>query len=330
MAMTLIRPTSLNALRLIGLVAAASVAVLAMAVPSDAAAGRRPPRPVPVTVGSAPLVVPCGTSGTSVPAVWYFPDVKRPTGVVWVQHGFFRANSNVKTLAQYIAAHAGAIVVAPTLSSNPLAAGGCWINGPAMARGVAALFAGKRTALQHSAEIARGRPVTLPQPFVLSGHSAGGNLATSAAGYTTLPGGAIRHLRRVVLFDGVDFNGAMQQALRRLTASHFRMVLQIASPPSACNGFGAGTKAILAERGGSFVGVQLVGGTHIDAEGRDTDPFAVLACGLPRPANVAAVQTIAADWIRNGLTRSAYGILGGAPGQPISVGGATAIVLPAS
>ena len=281
-----------------------------------------------ITVGHAPLVIPCGSGGTPVPAGWFFPDRKRPTGVVWVQHGFFRAAANVLTLARYIASHTGAIVVAPTISSNPFAVAGCWINGPPMAQGVAALFAGSREALQRSADTARGRHVTLPRPFVLTGHSAGGNLATSAAGATTLPGGANRHLRGVVLYDAVDFGGAMAAALGRLSGSDFRPVLQIASPPSTCNAFGSGTNALLTARPGSFVGVQLVGGTHVDAEGPDSDPLALLACGIPRPENVAAVRSIAADWIRNALTGSAHGIIGGAPGQRIEVGAATAVVLP--
>ena len=283
----------------------------------------------PVTVGHAPLVIPCGTSGTPVPASWFFPDRRRPTGVVWVQHGFFRAAANVLTLARYIAGHTGAIVVAPTIGSNPFAAGGCWINGPPMAQAVAALFAGSREALQRSADTARGHHVTLPRPFVLTGHSAGGNLATSAAGNTTLPGGAIRQLRGVVLYDAVDFGGAMAAALGRLSGSDFRPVLQFAAPPSGCNAFGSGTNALLTARPDSFVGVQLVGGTHVDAEGPDSDPLAMLACGIPRPENVVALRSIAADWIRNALTGSARGIVGGTPGERIDVDGATAVVLPA-
>lgn len=309
---------------LCGLALTTSIAVAGPSVPSVTT-----PRPAAVTVGRAPLVIPCGTSGTTVSAAWYFPDVRRPTGVVWVQHGFFRADHNVQTLARTIAAWSGAIVVAPTISSNPFAPGGCWINGPAMADGVAELFTGHRTALRRSAQVARGRAVTLPRRFVLTGHSAGGNLATSAAGYTTLKGGAIATLRGVVLYDAVDFGGAMPAALGRLRGPDFRLALQIASPPSTCNALGSGTSALLSARRGSFVGVELVGGTHIDAEGPDTDALATLACGNPLPANVAAVQSIAANWVRNALTGSARGILGGAPGERIKVGGATAVVLPA-
>jgi hypothetical protein len=105
-------------------------------------------------------------------------------------------------------------------------------------------------------------------------------------------------------------------------------VLQIAAPPSACNAFGSGTSALLAARRGHFVGLQLVGGTHVDAEGPDSDPLAWLACGIPRPENVVALRTIATDWIRNALTGSAGGIVGGTPGERIKVDGATAVVLP--
>ena len=282
-----------------------------------------------VTAGRARLGIPCGSTGTSVEADWLFPDRRRPTGVVWVQHGFFRAAANILTLARYVAGQTGAIVVAPTIGSNPFAVGGCWINGPPMAQAVAALFAGSRDALQRSADSARGHHVTLPRPFVLTGHSAGGNLATSAAAATTLPGGASRHLRGVVLYDAVDFGGAMTAALGRLSGSERRPVLQIAAPPSAGNAFGSGTNALLTARRGSFVGVQLVGGTHVDAEGPDSDPLAWLACGTPRPENVVALRSIAADWIRSVLTGSARAIAGGTPGERIDVDSATAVVLPA-
>ena len=114
---------------------------------------------------------------------------------------------------------------------------------------------------------------------------------------TTLPGGASRHLRGVVLYDAVDFGGAMTAALDRLTGSERRPVLQIAAPPSAGNAFGSGTNP--------------------------------LACGTPRPENVVALRSIAADWIRSVLTGSARAIAGGTPGERIDVDGATAVVLPA-
>jgi hypothetical protein len=277
--------------------------------------------------GHATLDVPCG-SGRPVAADWYFPrDAAGATGIVWLQHGFLRTKRNVATLALRIATSTGAVVVAPTISSNPFEAGGCWINGDGMHMAVARLFA-DRTALETSAHAA-GWQGTLPRPFVLAGHSAGGNLAVAAAGFTTASGGAIDDLRAVVMLDGVDFAGQTAAALSRLTGAARRPVLQLASPPSPCNASGASTQALLATRPGEFVGVQLQNGTHLDAEGRDTDLLGVLVCGLPRPRNVLAVQRIASDWTANALTGSSLGIVDGAPGETVAVGSATAVVLPA-
>lgn len=283
----------------------------------------------PVIVRHATLEVPCGRFGRRVSVDWYFPQSPSAdaNGLIWLQHGFLRTKRNVASLAESVAARTNSIVVTPTISSNFLDPAGCWINGEPMHKAVARLFA-DRGALQASARRA-GRKVALPRPFVLSGHSAGGNLALSAAGFTTLPGGAIGDLQAVVMFDGVDNGGAMTTALNRLTGANFRPVLQIAAPPSLCNALGSGTRALLAARPGRFVGVELENGTHIDAEGPDTDLLAALVCGVPRPVNVHGLRTIAADWITNAFTGSSIGIVGGSPGEQIPVDGATAIVLPA-
>lgn len=303
------------------LLAGVAVAVLPPAVAPAVDGGAR--------VGHSMLVVACGPQGTRLAADWYFPPTRKAAGLVWVQHGFFRTKRNVATLARYLAEHTGAVVVAPTISSNFLDRQGCWINGEPMQRAVGALFSGPRTALRDSAAAAFGGRVRLPRPLVLSGHSAGGNLATAAAGYTTLDGSAVADLRGVVMYDGVDTAGSMARPLALLTGRHDRPVLQIAAPPSACNAGGAGTRALVAARPGRFVGVLLEGGTHVDAEGPDGDPLAQLVCGRPLAVNVQALRSIAADWVHNLLTGSSDGITGGAPGERIAVDGATAIVLPA-
>ena len=97
----------------------------------------------------------------------------------------FLSKSNVSTLAVQLAERTNSVVVAPTVTSNFFAADGCWINGDQMHRAIATLFAGDRAALTASAAAAAGRPVRLPRPFVLAGHSADGNLAAAVAGYTT-------------------------------------------------------------------------------------------------------------------------------------------------
>jgi hypothetical protein len=227
-------------------------------------------------------------------------------------------------LAQAIAARTGAVVVAPSVSSWPWEPGGCWLVGEPLERAVASLFA-DRSALTASAHAA-GWVGALPGPLVLAGHSAGGHLALEAAGDMVGSAG-FADLRSVVLLDGgwTDGPPTPQElaALASLSGGNWRPVLQIASPNGVASDV---THALLASRPGQFVGVELKNGNHLDAVGY-TNLLGNLVLGWPRPENVQAVQTIAADWIGDALTGSANGIVGGQPGQQIAVGAATAIVL---
>ncbi|MGV9798319.1 hypothetical protein ACWDTP_09685 [Mycobacterium sp. NPDC003449] len=242
-----------------------------------------------------------------------------------MQHGFFRSKSNVLALAVQLAERTNSIVVAPTVTSNPFVTDGCWINGDEIHRATASLFAGDRAALTASASAAAGRPVTLPAAFVVAGHSAGGNMAAAVAGYTT-ENGAISDLRAVVMFDGVDNEGAITAAAGKLTGANTRPIYQIAAECWVCNAFGSGTDALVNARPGMFVGVKLIGGTHVDAEGASSGLLAQLACGFPLSQNVAAVRVIAAGWITDAFTGSNTGVTG-EPGEKIPVAGATAVVL---
>jgi hypothetical protein len=220
----------------------------------------------------------------------------------------------VAGLARAIAAGAGAIVVAPSVGSNPASPSGCWINGRALHRGVARLFGDCFGALQASADAAADDAavarISLPREFVLAGHSAGGNLAVSAAGLTTvvtLDGrtgspAVVTSLRGVVLLDAVDQGGSMQAGLERLRVDHHRPVRTVAAEDSRWNAAGRGTTLLRRARPGEFVGVRLAGGTHIDAEGDDAGRLVRLACGTPRPENVSALRSLAAGWIGDLLT----------------------------
>ncbi|MBS1693811.1 MAG: hypothetical protein JST91_16480 [Actinobacteria bacterium] len=288
-----------------------------------------PPAAIPstssVTRGTSTLDVGCGC-GQQLDADWYFPNQsEEPVGTIYLQHGFLRSKDNMAGLAVQLAEQTNSIVVVPTVSSNPLAADGCWINGDPMHRAVADLFSGDRTALTDSASAAAGRSVTLPRQFVIAGHSAGGNLAAAAAGYTTTSD-AIADLRAVIMFDAVDNGGAIAAASDKLSGANDRPIYQIAGGCSLCNAFGSGTTALVNARPDRFVGVQLMGGTHIDAEGASAGLAAMLVCGIPSPHNVAAVQTIATGWITDVFTGSETGLYGAA-GERIGVDGATAVVL---
>lgn len=339
------QPTQLTALAeppkfpLLNLIGTVVINVLSWAV-----ALFTPPPVVPpgssVTIGRAQLAVPCDCQ--AVDARWYFPNQEQaPTGVTYLQHGFFRNNANVSALAVQIAEQTNTVVVAPTISSNFFAADGCWINGDPMHQAVAKLFTDPdRTALQASATAAAidagvlspGQTFDLPDQFVLSGHSAGGNLVAATAGYIAADteSTSINNLRAVVMFDGVDNNGAIGRGVRLLPADV--PVYQISSGCNLCNGFGSGTTALENARPGEFVGVLLKHGTHIDAEGASSGFPAKLVCGFPRSANVAAVQDIASGWIIDALHPDdppvgVYGPQGSTIEVPTDAGTATAVVL---
>jgi hypothetical protein len=67
---------------------------------------------------AAPSVVQvaCAGSIAALPVTWHFPRSQQPAGLVWVQHGFFRADQNMADLARRLAA-AGFVVFAPTIAS---------------------------------------------------------------------------------------------------------------------------------------------------------------------------------------------------------------------
>lgn len=129
------------------------------------------------------------------------------TGTVYLQHGFGAFGLLYQPLAIELAQQTNSVVVTPTIPSIPLPLG-LWLNSPEMQQGVASLFLGPQTNLNLSAHQA-GYQGTLPQDFVLSGHSAGGGLASVAAGnYLADLGAATNHLKGVVMFDGVAGNAA--------------------------------------------------------------------------------------------------------------------------
>lgn len=278
-----------------------------------------------VTRRTSPLEVNCGC-GVTLDADWYFPNQDEPpTGLIYLQHGFFRSKANVSALAVHLAEQTNSLVVVPTVPSNPFAEGNCWVNGKPMHRAVAELFAGDRHALTASAELAAGHPVTLPTQYVLAGQSAGGNLAASAAAYATTSD-AIAGLRAVVMFDGVDNGGGIAAGAAALTGDNARPIYQIAGECGPCNAFGLGTSALLDARPDGFVGVTLIGGRHTDAEGPSSGLVGFLTCGVPRSSNVEAVRVIGAGWINDVFTGSTTGVYG-AGGERIQVGAATAVVL---
>jgi len=202
-----------------------------------------------------------------------------------------------------------------------------------MQQSVATLFLGDRDALSDSA-IAAGYHGTLPEQYILAGHSAGGGFAASVAGYTVDNGAAgDGKLLGVVMFDGVSTTDPMKAALQSLDTLGIP-VYQIAAPSQAWNAFGATTNQLVELRPDQFDGVVLTGGSHVDSmlgSNPTIDSLAQFVTGRSPPGNTAATYTLSAGWINDmyagaGPADPQYGFYNSA-GQPIILGDATAVAL---
>ena len=286
-----------------------------------------------VMVRTSTLRIPVA-GGRTVTADWYFPDTDEPpTRLIYLQHGFGAVGSMYSYTAAALAEQTRSIVVAPTITSNFLAADGAWLAGTPMQQAVADLFAGDRTALTASASAAAGRDVTLPSQFVLAGHSAGGSLVMGAAA-DMVNNGALADLAGVVLLDSVDMNGTVPVALSKLSGANYRPVMDISSERYVWNMYGAVGDELQAARPGDFNGVMLNGGRHIDAlkGGNNVIQFAeYLVAGFSAPQNVDVVKTLAVGWI-NDLFAGTHTGYYPSPREsieiPTAAGTATAVALP--
>ncbi len=302
-----------------------------------------------VTEGTSYLNIAVGPNGYAAPARWYFPTQADGSvdarGVIYLSHGFLATGGYYSPLAIQLAERTDCIVVTPTVSSLPLP-GGAWISGTQMQQAVGSLFLGNEAALNLSADQA-GYPGTLPQSFVISGHSAGGGLATAAGGDYVADLGADpadNHLLGVVMFDGVATNASsFAPAITKLQMLNIPDYT-VAAPPQAFNLQGATTNQLVSLYPGQFVGVELVNGSHVDSMLGDKpviDFASQLVTKFSPGGNTAAVYTLSTGWINDmfagaGPTDPIYGVYGptggyeSPGGQPIILGPATGIVLPVS
>ncbi len=308
-------------------------------VPAHLVTGGSAPTTAPVVlVGHSTLDIPCG-SGYTARVDWYFPAQSQdgtvnPQGMIWLQHGFLANAGFYSALATNLAAQTNSIVVVPTITSNPFACAHCWLGGDSMEQAAASLFTGDRSVLTQSA-IAAGYVGTLPQPYVVAGHSLGGGFAAALAGDTidngaaVAPGGS-KNLRGVVMFDGVPATGILQAAVPKLNGDNVP-IYQIAAQNQPVNVFGSGTNELLAENPDMFDGVVLLHGSHVDSMLGGNwliDLAAQLVTKFSPPGNTEAVYTFADGWINDmyaGDTSS--GLYPGA-GQAVQLGQATAYGLP--
>lgn len=216
---------------------------------------------------------------------WHLPPGE-PAAWLLLQHGFARRCANLRGIAARLAAGAGVA----TLCVNAEMAGGA----PALAAALAGWLAGG------DARSPDGRRA--PPRLIVGGHSAGGLFAArvGAALARTQPD----RLAGALLLDPVG-DAALGETLARVSAQGRRPVLAVVAPASRCNAGQLGVAALRSVQAAAraagrtdFVGVEMAGGTHVDAEGADTEALAVRACreGWPRPDNVAALRALAVHW----------------------------------
>ncbi|MCX4096852.1 alpha/beta hydrolase [Nocardia sp. alder85J] len=249
--------------------------------------------------------LPCAGATRHQNADWYLPDGV-PRGLVWVQHGFARADGNVAALAETLAS-AGYLVFTPSLPFFDPA--GCTLqnlgdNTPFLDQ-VARLFGtaddpyGPLATALAAAAAQAGRPApALPQRMVFIGHSAGAEAAEYVAHHlhTDYPA-RWPDLAGLILLDPVKsfLGNNTDVALTDLDRTPLP-ILTVAGPPSPCNNFGTGTTAVQTLLHRDFVGVRLPTGVHTDAEGASSDALGELICGTPQSANVSILQHLATDW----------------------------------
>jgi hypothetical protein len=291
-----------------------------------------------VTVRSSTLRIDCGCNegdGFEVPADWYIPagaDENPPQRLIYFSHGVLAAGPWYSHTAAALAEQTNSIVVATSITSNFLAADACWLGAPPMQQAVAKLFTEGNLALENSADAA-GYYGPIPDRVVLMGHSLGGGLVAGVAGYMSKDPTAAPKLAGVVMLDGVGLDDSMVDSLRKVDEDV--PIYQLAAPKYFWNQFGVGSDALLQARPGEFVGVTLVGGSHVDAMrgGNPLIQFAQeLVAGFSKPENVAAAQIVMVGWVKDMFAVDQNQKSGIYPTGQITVmtpaGAATAVALP--
>ncbi|MFG1930128.1 alpha/beta hydrolase [Mycobacterium sp. NPDC048908] len=255
-----------------------------------------------VTVRSSTLRLDCGCGrddSMEVPADWYVPDTATPpTRLIYLQHGFLAAGPWYSHTAATLAEQTNSIVVTPSITSNFFASDACWLGAPPMQEAVANLFEVDNTALADSA-LAAGYTGPIPDRVVLVGHSLGGGLVAGTAG-SMVDNETIDPLAGVVMLDGVGLDDSMAASLDKVPDDI--PIYQLAAPRYFWNQFGVGTDALLQARPGEFIGVTLVGGSHVDSM-RGGNPLIQfsqqLVSGFSKPKNVAAAQILMVGWVND-------------------------------
>jgi len=286
-----------------------------------------------VTVRSSTLRIDCA-NGYEVPADWYIPasaEQTPPQRLIYLQHGFVAAGPWYSYTAATLAEQTNSIVVAPSITSNFLSCDACWLGAPRMQQAVANLFEDDNTALADSA-LAAGYTGLIPDRVVLVGHSLGGGLVAGTAGYM-VDNGTSDRLAGVLMLDGVGLDGSMASSLEKVPGDI--PIYQLAAPKYFWNQFGVGSDALLEARPDRFIGVTLVGGSHVDSMqgGNPLIQFSQqLVAGFSKPQNVAAAQILMVGWVNDMFAGKQDDGIYASPGEELTIdtpaGQATAVALP--
>jgi pimeloyl-ACP methyl ester carboxylesterase len=169
---------------------------------------------------------------------------------------------------------------------------------------------------------------------VLVGHSLGGGLVAGTAGYM-VDNDTVDRLAGVVMLDGVGLDGSTTTSLEKVPDDI--PIYQLAAPKYVWNQFGVGTNALLEARPDRFIGVMLVGGSHVDSM-RGGNPLIQfsqqLVSGFSRPENVAAAQILMVGWVNDMFAGNQDDDIYANPTEEFPIdtpaGQATAIALPSS
>jgi pimeloyl-ACP methyl ester carboxylesterase len=168
----------------------------------------------------------------------------------------------------------------------------------------------------------------------LMGHSLGGGAVAGAAGFMVDNGTADR-LAGVVMLDGVPLTDTAAESLEKVPEDI--PIYQLAAPRYFWNQFGVGSTALLQARPNQFVGVTLVGGSHVDSM-RGGNPLIQfsqqLVSGFSTAENVAAAQILMVGWVNDMFAGNQDEGIYAEPGEKITIdtpaGQATAVALPNS
>lgn len=267
-----------------------------------------------VQIGHSRLEMPGAFLGDTVAADWYIPTQADGTvdaqGVIWLQHGFAATNIFYSELAMTLAMKTNSIVMAPTLSSIPFTfSGGCLICSTSeQAAAQIFLEEGRSRLVQSALDAGLDAAYTdqLLGKFAITGHSAGGGFSAAVASDYLDNGNESQdaNLIGVIMFDGVSFgflDGTFADEVQTLKAAG-KPIYQIAAPAQAWNAFGATTDELVEALDGSFAGVVLANGSHVDAMIGVNPLFDfVLQLVTQRvpDGNTAAVFTLSTGWLND-------------------------------